>query len=67
MRELDELLLGYLDRRYPAAPAREKEAFRRLLALPDSALIGYLLRGETVEDEDLAHVVGRIRSRADSG
>lgn len=66
MRELDVLLLGYLEARYPAAGEREKAAFRALLALPDSVLIGYLLRGEAA-DGDLGDVVRRVRSRAGPG
>ena len=44
MRELDELLLRYLDERYEAACAAEKAAFERLLALSDASLMGYLLQ-----------------------
>jgi antitoxin CptB len=64
MRELDVLLLAYLDRRYAAADESEKSAFRRLLALPDSALIGYVLGGEEAAERELADVVSRIRSEA---
>jgi antitoxin CptB len=64
MRELDELLLGYFERRYPVAGEPEKRAFRSLLALPDNALIAYLLHGEAVKDEAMADVVRRIRDRA---
>lgn len=64
MRELDALLLAYLDRRYRAADESEKSVFRRLLALPDSALIGYVLGGEEAADREFADVVSRIRSGA---
>lgn len=67
MRELDELLLTYLENRWPAASEREKQAFRALLALGDDVLIGYLLHGEPVEDEALADVVRRVRDPARSG
>lgn len=67
MRELDVLLLGYLERRWPRASEREKAAFRRLLQLGDDWLIAYLLQGATVEDEALADVVRRIRDPARSG
>ncbi|HLT89820.1 MAG TPA: succinate dehydrogenase assembly factor 2 [Woeseiaceae bacterium] len=63
MRELDVLLQGYFDRRYAAAGEGEKSAFRALLALPDPALVAYLLHGEPVEDEALADVVRRVRER----
>ena len=62
MRELDELLIGYLDGRYPGAAEREKSAFRKLLSLADSELIGYLLGGREAADRELADVVSRIRN-----
>lgn len=46
MRELDELLLGYLEHRYDSAAADEKAAFRELLALSDPELMAYLLYNE---------------------
>ena len=46
MRELDELLLNYLEQRYEFAPDNEKAVFRALLALPDPELVGYLLQKE---------------------
>jgi len=66
MRELDVLLTDYLERQYPAAGEPEKSAFRRLLALPDPDLIGYLLGGETPADTELGDVINRIRGRAAS-
>ena len=47
MRELDELLLNYLEQRYELAPDTEKAAFCALLELPDPDLVGYLLRQES--------------------
>ena len=38
MRELDVLLVDYLERRYEQSPESEKAAFRRLLELPDPEL-----------------------------
>ena len=38
MRELDQLLTGYLDSRYTIANETEKAAFRGLLELPDPEL-----------------------------
>jgi succinate dehydrogenase flavin-adding protein (antitoxin of CptAB toxin-antitoxin module) len=46
MRELDELLLNYLEQRYELASDGEKEAFRALLELPDPDLVSYLLQKE---------------------
>jgi succinate dehydrogenase flavin-adding protein (antitoxin of CptAB toxin-antitoxin module) len=46
MRELDELLLNYLEQRYESAPDKEKAAFCALLELPDPDLVSYLLQQE---------------------
>jgi succinate dehydrogenase flavin-adding protein (antitoxin of CptAB toxin-antitoxin module) len=47
MRELDELLLNYLEQRYELAPDTEKAAFCALLELPDPDLVSYLLQQES--------------------
>ena len=44
MRELDDLLLRYLEQRYDDAPAAEKAAFSAFLELSDPELMGYLLQ-----------------------
>lgn len=62
MRELDDLLLRYLDDRYPGAPAPEKAAFQALLALSDPELVGYLLNKEQPAPE-LRRVVEHILER----
>ena len=63
MRELDELLAAYLDCHYDGAPEHEKTAFRRLLALSDPELAGYLLQRE-VPAPDVACAVDAILERA---
>lgn len=67
MRELDELLLGWLERRYGEASDAEKAAFRELLSLPDPELAGYLLAGLEPAGQVTARVVGQIRSGAGPG
>jgi succinate dehydrogenase flavin-adding protein (antitoxin of CptAB toxin-antitoxin module) len=64
MRELDELLLGYLDRRYEQAPEADKQAFQALLALPDPDLVSYLLNKQMPAAE-LQRVVDHILQRFD--
>ena len=67
MRELDELLMGYLESAYATASEPEKAAFRKLLALPDPALKEYLVNGEVSEvdaDESSRRVINRIRDGA---
>lgn len=62
MRELDELLTGYLERRYDRADAAEKAAFQRLLALADPELMGYLMQREQ-PPPDIAVVIQHILDR----
>lgn len=63
MRELDELLTGYLETRFERAAPAEQRAFRELLALADDRLIDYVLGGKPVADPDLAHVIREICMR----
>ena len=64
MRELDVLLLRYLERRLPRAGPDERDAFASLLDLPDPELFGYLAgrRPRAAADPMIEHVVARIRS-----
>lgn len=65
MKELDELLLRYLERYYDAAADHDKAAFRQLLDLPDPELVAYLLKKEQ-PSRDLQRVVDRILDRTHS-
>ncbi len=60
MRELDELLIRYLDARYERADNDEKAAFQAILELPDPELNGYLLQRQTPSSEPMASVIERI-------
>ena len=59
MRELDTLLLAYLERCYERATEDDKRAFQALLALPDPELVSYLLNKQTPAAE-LQDVVKHI-------
>jgi succinate dehydrogenase flavin-adding protein (antitoxin of CptAB toxin-antitoxin module) len=63
MRELDQLLIAYLDTRYATATEDDKRAFRALLELPDPELAGYLLKQQSATVE-LQRVVDHILGRA---
>jgi antitoxin CptB len=65
MRELDELLLGYLDNRYDDAPDSDKQTFHAILELPDPELVSYLLQKEQPAAE-LTRVVTHILDRTQS-
>ena len=62
MRELDELLLNYLEQRYDDAGESDKQSFHSLLELSDPELMGYLLQKEPPAAE-LARVVAHILER----
>ena len=66
MKELDQLLVAYLDEHYDAADDTEKAAFQSLLELPDPELIGYLLGKQPPEEESMTGVVARIRRRPEN-
>ena len=64
MRELDLLLLAFLERGYAAQPQSTRAAFRRLLREPDPLLLEWLLGRHAPPDPELAHVVAEIRRTA---
>ena len=63
MRELDELLLGYLEDRYADDSEADKAAFREILELADPELNGYLLQRQVPSSEPVARVIKRILGR----
>jgi len=62
MRELDDLLIRYLETRFAAADADEKAAFQAVLELSDPELNGYLLQRQTPSSESIARVINSILS-----
>jgi antitoxin CptB len=60
MRELDQLMLRYLDRRWGEAPDTERAEFERLLACEDDRLWRWFMGREAVADPGLDDVVRRI-------
>ncbi len=54
MKELDQLLMRYLDRQYVAASENDKAAFHALLELSDPELAGYLLQRREPGSEIIA-------------
>jgi len=63
MRELDELLLSYLENCYPHDSDEDKAAFRAVLELADPVLNGYLLQRQTPSSEPIARVIDRLLRR----
>ncbi len=62
MRELDDLLLNYLQQKYDQAADADKQAFRTILQLSDPQLVGYLLNNKPPADE-LQRVIANILDR----
>ena len=65
MRELDQLLVRYLEQHYETADEIEKAAFEAFLSLPDPQLMRYLLSKEPPAPEFVI-VVGHILDRTDA-
>ena len=61
MLELDELLQGFMERRYAMLLPHHRQAFESLLRCPDQLLLEYLLGRAVPFDKDVAHVVSAIR------
>ncbi len=63
MRELDELLRGYLDREFAAASTADRDAFRRLLEIPDPEIQAYCL-GRQAPPPEFSGLLTRILASA---
>ena len=63
MRELDELLVRYLDECYPSDSEDDKAAFRAVLELADPELNAYLLQRQVPSSKPITRVVKRILRR----
>lgn len=64
MRELDELLLGFLARGYAGLDSGGRAAFTRLLTYPDAVLLELLMGRMAPADKDAADIVRAIRDTA---
>lgn len=60
MKELDLLLVGWLDAHWPAADSAERERFARFLELPDPQIAGYLLRDEAPDIAEFGPLVRQL-------
>jgi antitoxin CptB len=63
MKELDLLLVRWLDAGWPAADGGQRAAFLRLLEEPDPQLADWLLHGQRPDDPPLATLLDDIISR----
>lgn len=60
MRELDQLMLRYLDGRWSAADDGERKVFLRLLDCEDDKLWRWCMGRERPEDQELDALIQRI-------
>lgn len=60
MRELDVLLMRYMDEEYASAGSGEKTAFVQLLSLQDPEILALLTGREVADDRGLRHVIQRL-------
>ena len=60
MRELDVLLLGYLELQFPSAASDERAAFRQLLELPDPDIFGYIVGRAVPPEPAMRNVIASI-------
>jgi antitoxin CptB len=63
MKELDMLLLDYVDRHYVEVGPVGQKAFRQLLSMPDPDILALLTGKATTDDEHLANVIKRLLTR----
>lgn len=63
MRELDMLLLSYVENVYPAADAEEQAAFRRLLTTPDPEILALLTGRSETDDAGVAAIITTLLER----
>ena len=61
MKELDVVLVRYLENIYESATTSEQEQFRELLQMPDPDLYNLLLGREITVDPGLARFVRQLR------
>lgn len=64
MKELDLLLLAWLEGHWPSASREEREAFGQILDLPDPELAGYLLGNAHCGEGPMASLVAALQHLA---
>ncbi len=61
MKELDDLLINYMDCHYDSASTEERTVFAQLLELQDPQLMSYMLGREVPAEAAVVDVVDKIR------
>jgi succinate dehydrogenase flavin-adding protein (antitoxin of CptAB toxin-antitoxin module) len=63
MKELDLLLLAYVDNSYDETGLLGQQAFMRLLSMPDPDILALLTGKLIADDKHLANVIERLLTR----
>lgn len=63
MRELDMLLLAYVESHYSSASLPDQSAFCQLLTMPDPDILALLTGRMVADDEPLRNVIERLLER----
>jgi len=63
MKELDLVLVRWLEHRYAGSPPHLRSAFERLLEAQDPELVSWLFRRDRPADPDLAAIVDEVLDR----
>jgi succinate dehydrogenase flavin-adding protein (antitoxin of CptAB toxin-antitoxin module) len=64
MRELDVLLLRYLEREFPGAPPAAQAAFETLLSAQDPEIVDLLAGRAGAQDASLNDVIQRLLAQS---
>ena len=64
MRELDVMLMAFMDEEYATSPPARQAAFARLLGLQDPEILALLTERVRTEDAELHALVQRLLERS---
>jgi antitoxin CptB len=64
MKELDLMLLGFIEHADQGLNNDELQALARLVEYPDDVLLDLLMGRRVVRDRTIAHIIDKIRSTA---
>ncbi|MGI9331244.1 MAG: succinate dehydrogenase assembly factor 2 [Gammaproteobacteria bacterium] len=64
MRELDELLMAFMERTFESSSPAQQQAFEDLLSLQDPEILSLLTERVRSEDPDLHELVQRLLGRS---
>jgi antitoxin CptB len=64
MKELDLMLLRFIERADQELNNDEVQALARLMEYPDAVLLDLLMGRRVVRDRAIVHIIGKIRSTA---